>query len=1561
MKRRYSSALSVLVLAACLIGGRCQGKTTPPPQPNLVVIFIDDMGYGDIGPFGSTQNQTPQLDRMAEEGMRLTSFYVASPVCTPSRAALMTGSYPKRVGLAKGSWGIVLFPKDPHGLNASEKTIAEVLKDAGYATGCFGKWHLGDQPEFLPTRHGFDTYYGIPYSNDMWPPHPPSTRWKNGVCPLPILRGEKVVGIVKDMDEQADLCRQFTEEAVAFIRKNASAGSAQARPFFCYVPHAFIHYPRKARPEFMEKATAKGTKKLLEAQIEEVDWSTGEILKAIRELGIEKKTLVLFTSDNGPAGGSAGPLRGHKGQVWEGGMREPAVAWWPGTVPAGSTCDELCTTMDLLPTFAALGGGTVPNDRVIDGKDITSLLLGKPGAKTPHDAFYYFRVDRLEAVRSGAWKLHARGQLYNLDDDIGESRDVAKQNPDVVARLKGLMETFSADLAETSRPVGKVAKPVYLVPAETAKPGKPDVSKGSVFEDFEGKTYGEWKAEGKAFGTGPAKGTLPRQQRVSGMQGKGMVNTFLGQDKSTGALTSPDFTIKTDYITFLIGGGQHRNTALELLVGGRPVRHATGRNSEAMQVDMLDVRDLRGKAARLRIIDHNTGGWGHVLVDHITFSNERPPSIPTAQTRQIAIKGRYLLLPIYRHGAKGSKKGQLEIRVDGRLVHRMAVHLADQSEDISFWASIPMQDCVGKTAAITYPVSDASKALELIASGDTHRNLLPLYDEPLRPQLRFSQARGWNNDPNGMVYYDGEYHLFFQSNPVATYHDNMYWGHAVSKDLVHWKELPAALRPLGNNDSDRHPSMAKGKCFSGGGSVDFNNTLGLQKGDTKTLIATFTDTSVGESVAYSTDKGRTWHYHHAINPIIKHGGRDPKPLWHEPSKHWVIAVFDGQKERGGQNISFYRSKDFKTWEYTSHVKGYFECPEFFELPIGGDEKNRRWVLMGANAQYQVGTFDGKAFKPEHENKKETIVGRIFSAIYAGQCFSNTPDGRVVYIGWAGMGRPGDSSSPFHHGFTLPLELSLRTTADGVRLFAKPVDEINQLRDETLLDVHGKKLGPGSPKLAVAAAGQEYDILLKLKSTKRDGKAELRIGETLIPIDLTWDDPAWRFAPSSADVGEAVLRVIVDRPFMEVCGGNGRRYRMINRADRGKAVGEISLVRTAGVVDIEAFTVCRVKSIWTGEVRKMAAIDTGLAPEVTDLNAAAVSYTKEKEIEYLEKPYITTAPADLGDGIPVGKLGVDGGNGELVLAFANELAGYTDDQHLTDSLLISYKGKLLFESYYRRGRQNYPHYQMSITKSYTALALGRAIQWGHFSMDDLHKPVVDFLKKVDRSKVVAGADRITLDNAMHMGSGIRIDGQKVKELMKTPSKLKGQGQVRAYLEHSAPIPQKGIKFKYQASDPALAMQVVEAIVPGSAETFIRSELLEKMGITNYGWQRDLSGLPKSAAGSSVRSRDMLKIGMMLMAGGKWQGEQLIPEAFVTRALSPLAHSYGTSHYGYFWWIDDFKVGDKSYHCPAGRGAGGQFILMFPELELIVVITAHNKGMGTMLQDAPKRIIPAFTGK
>jgi arylsulfatase A-like enzyme len=444
MPRRFVLAAVWLALAPITALASAEG-----PPPNFVVIFIDDMGYGDIGPFGSEINHTPNLDRMADEGMKLTSFYVAAPVCTPSRAALMTGCYPKRVGLAKGSFHAVLFPGDKHGLHPDEITIAEVLGEAGYATGCFGKWHLGDQPQFLPTSQGFDEYFGLPYSNDMWHGH---TGWE--FTPLPLVRGVEAVGEVKTMEDQAQLCKQFTDEAVAFIRRNKD------RPFFAYLPHAFIHHPRAAREPFL--ARSKNPDRVTGAQIDEVDWSVGQVLDALRALELDRRTLVVFTSDNGGARGCVNrPLRGGKGSAFEGGMREPTLAWWPDEIPAGSVCGELVTAMDLLPTFARLAGARVPQDRIIDGKNVVDLLRARPGAKSPHDQFFYYRGNNLAAVRSGPWKLFADGRLFNLDQDIAEAKNIAAKHPDVVARLEKLLAGAREDLGDGEKP-GKNCRPVGL-------------------------------------------------------------------------------------------------------------------------------------------------------------------------------------------------------------------------------------------------------------------------------------------------------------------------------------------------------------------------------------------------------------------------------------------------------------------------------------------------------------------------------------------------------------------------------------------------------------------------------------------------------------------------------------------------------------------------------------------------------------------------------------------------------------------------------------------------------------------------------------------------------------------------------------------------------------------------------------------------------------------------------------------------------------------------------------------------------------------------------------------
>ena len=435
---------------------RGQAAKAAPAKPNFIIIYCDDLGYGDIGCFGSKKHRTPNVDRMAAEGTRMTSFYVTSGVCTPSRSSLMTGCYPRRVNMhqdARGAW--VLFPVSAKGLHNDEITIAEVLKAAGYATACVGKWHLGDQPQFLPTRQGFDFYYGIPYSNDMT---------RKGI-PLPMLRNEKVIEAPVD---QSTVTQRYTKEVIGFIEANKD------KPFFVYLPHTMPHNPVNSSPAFKGKSANKGYGDC----VEEIDWSAGEILKALKRLGLDDNTLVLFTSDNGAAsrwGGGNAPLSGFKGTTMEGGMRVPCVVRWPGKVPAGKTCDELAITMDLLPTFAKLAGAKPPGDRIIDGRDIWPLLSGAAGARTPHEAFYYYYRDQLQAVRSGKWKLHLPrtdkkgGQtsklatkLFDLDADIAEANDRAAENPDVVKRLLALADKARADLGDRDKP-GANQRPAGMV------------------------------------------------------------------------------------------------------------------------------------------------------------------------------------------------------------------------------------------------------------------------------------------------------------------------------------------------------------------------------------------------------------------------------------------------------------------------------------------------------------------------------------------------------------------------------------------------------------------------------------------------------------------------------------------------------------------------------------------------------------------------------------------------------------------------------------------------------------------------------------------------------------------------------------------------------------------------------------------------------------------------------------------------------------------------------------------------------------------------------------------
>jgi arylsulfatase A len=439
--------------------------TEPIRLPNIVLIFADDLGYADVGVFGAKGFSTPNLDRLASQGIRFTDFHVAQPVCSASRTALLTGCYPSRLSI-HGALG----PRNTHGIHDDETTLAELLKQQGYATGMVGKWHLGHHPQFLPVRHGFDEYFGLPYSNDMWPHHPEAK--PGSYPPLPLIENDRVLDPEITPDEQPQLTTWYTERAVRFIDKNAD------RPFFLYVAHSMPHVPLFVSDKFR----GKSEQGLYGDVIMEIDWSVGEILGALSRHNLERDTIVIFTSDNGPwlsygnHAGSAGPLREGKGTTWEGGTRVPFIARWPGKIPAGKVCDEQAMTIDLFPTFARLTGATLPAKK-IDGLDIWPLLAGEEGAKNPHDAyFFYYQQNELQAVRSGPWKLmlphtyrslqgRAGGrdgvparydavkitqpELYNLKDDIGEKTDVAEQHPEIVQRLLAFAEQARSELGDS--------------------------------------------------------------------------------------------------------------------------------------------------------------------------------------------------------------------------------------------------------------------------------------------------------------------------------------------------------------------------------------------------------------------------------------------------------------------------------------------------------------------------------------------------------------------------------------------------------------------------------------------------------------------------------------------------------------------------------------------------------------------------------------------------------------------------------------------------------------------------------------------------------------------------------------------------------------------------------------------------------------------------------------------------------------------------------------------------------------------------------------------------------
>lgn len=681
-------------------------------------------------------------------------------------------------------------------------------------------------------------------------------------------------------------------------------------------------------------------------------------------------------------------------------------------------------------------------------------------------------------------------------------------------------------------------------------------SEDILIADFEGDTYAPWNVEGEAFGSGPAQGTLPGQMEVNGFEGKGLVNSFFQGDRTTGKLTSPAFKIERPWINFLIGGGQHQDQlVIKLIVAGEVIRTSSGPNSEAggseaLDWDSWDVSMYVGMQATIEIIDQATGGWGHLNIDHITQSDTRRSAEPASRTFEITHK--YLHLPV----KNGAPKRRMKFTVGDKIVRDFEIEYAEGPADFVTLADV--SKFRGKTLTVQVDrLPGGPSALDAIKPSDYQPAASELYQEALRPQFHFTSQRGWLNDPNGLVYANGKYHLFYQHNPYGWGWGNMHWGHAVSSDLLHWEELPESIYPTKFGDW----------AFSGSAVVDPLNTTGFgekQEG-IETIIAAFTSTGRGECILTSRDNGMSWD-ELPENPVVKHQGRDPRLLWHTPTKKWVMALYD--EFEGKQWISFHTSSDMRQWEFASRIEGYYECPDLFEAKVAGTNETR-WVLSAADGQYSTGQFDGKTFTPDGPKQR-----LWYGNFYAAQTYSNDPQGRIVQIGWGrDINFPG---MPFNQQMVIPVELTLHRQNDRIVMHAQPVQELDRLAS-----LVGSSTGTCMGRYTMSTESILYDHVRTRAELTLSPDAQYSLEHRGVQVSVDASKQLIRCqnveAPISLPEGKLHLEVLVDRGSVEIFVNHGEVALSVG-VDTTSGSNKIASSTTSGSAVFSVHTE-RLQSAW----------------------------------------------------------------------------------------------------------------------------------------------------------------------------------------------------------------------------------------------------------------------------------------------------------------------------------------------------------------------------------------------